>query len=60
MAEEIIKRAREDIERGKKQLEEARILIDRLKRAGEDTLELERRYNEVKRKLERYEQAFRD
>jgi multidrug resistance efflux pump len=58
MAERILESAREDIRNAEEQLKAAKALIDRLKAAGEDTLDLERRYIEAQRRLERYKRAF--
>lgn len=58
MAEDILKAAREDVSHAEEQLKAAKVLIERLKKAGEDTLELERRYSETKRRLDRFKRAF--
>jgi len=59
IAEEVLSVARENIKHAEEQLKKAKILIDRLKAAGEDTVQLERRYQEAKRRLERYKRAFK-
>lgn len=59
MAEEFLVRARSRIEEAKKQLEEAEALISRLQRAGEDVSQLQQRANELKYKIQRYEEAFK-
>ncbi len=58
MSEEIIKIARSDIAQAEKQLETARELIDRLKRAGESTAELESNYAKAQARLRRFKVAF--
>lgn len=50
--------ARDDISRAEAQLKDSKILMDKLKLAGEDTVELQRKYQEAKRRLERFKKAF--
>lgn len=58
MSKEILDMAREDISRAEAQLKDSKILLDKLKLAGEDTVELSRKYQEAKRRLERFKKAF--
>jgi len=58
VSEEILTMAREDISRAEAQLKDSKILIDKLKAAGEDVVELSRKYQEAKRRLERFKKAF--
>jgi len=58
MSEEILNMARDDISRAEAQLKDSKILLDKLKLAGEDTVELQRKYQEAKRRLERFKKAF--
>lgn len=58
MSEKIIEMAKEDIAAGEASLKDARDLIDRLRTAGEDTAELERKYRETETRLRRLKAAF--
>jgi len=58
MSEEILNMARDDISRAEAQLKDSKILLDKLKLAGEDVVELTRKYQEAKRRLERFKKAF--
>lgn len=60
MASDIIKLAQGDIERAESDLQTARDLIDRLKRAGENTAELESNYAKAQARLRRFKAAFSD
>lgn len=60
MSEAIIKIAQADIKAAEEQLNTARELIDRLKRAGESTAELESNYANAQARLRRYKAAFSD
>ncbi len=60
MAEEILKIARSDIVQAEKNLQTARELIDRLKKAGESTAELESDYAKAQARLRRFKVAFSD
>lgn len=60
MSEEILKLARSDIEQAETQLKTARELIDRLKKAGESTAELESNYAKAQARLRRFKVAFSD
>lgn len=58
MSKEIIKIAQADIESAEKSLETARDLIDRLKRAGESTADLESDYAKAQARLRNFKIAF--
>jgi hypothetical protein len=58
MSKEILDMARDDISRAEAQLKDSKLLMDKLKLAGEDTVELSRKYQEAKRRLERFKKAF--
>jgi len=58
VAEEVLAAARENVKAAEEQLKAAAILIERLKAAGEDVTELQTKYYEAKRRLERYKRAF--
>lgn len=60
MSEEILKIAQADIKAAEEQLSTARELIDRLKRAGESTAELESNYAKAQARLRRFKAAFSD
>lgn len=60
MAEDIVKYVRGEIERAEKELEKARDLIERMRKAGENTADLEIRYRELKAKLDAYKKAFQE
>jgi len=60
MVEEIIKWAQKQIEDAEAELQKARLLIERLKKAGENTATLEAEYLEAKRRLDKYKEAFKD
>lgn len=60
MANEVIKYIQAEIERAEKQLKDAEDLINRMKKAGENTTDLEIRYRELKEKLEAYKRAFKE
>ncbi|GAH57443.1 unnamed protein product [marine sediment metagenome] len=60
MSKEILDLAKHDIEEAAKSLKTARELIDRLKKAGESTAELESNYAKAQSRLRRFEVAFRD
>jgi len=58
MVEEVIAWARGEIERADNELKKAEVLVERLRRAGEPTAEMEAKVREVRRKLEQYRKAF--
>lgn len=58
MSNEIIKIAQSDIKQAEINLETARDLIDRLKKAGESTAELESDYAKAQSRLRRFKLAF--
>jgi len=58
MSKEIIAIAKHDIEQAEIQLETARDLIERLKKAGETTAELESDYARAQARLRRFKLAF--
>jgi len=58
VAEEIVKRAREDVAEAEKKLKAAKELIERLRRAGEDVSELEREQRRIEMRIQRYKRAF--
>ncbi len=60
MSEGVIKLAQADIKRAEVDLETARDLIDRLKKAGENTAELESNYANAQARLRRFKAAFSD
>lgn len=60
MSEEFLERARSKIENAKIQLKEAKALIDRLRKAGEDVTTQESRASQLEYKIRRYEEAFKD
>lgn len=60
MSKEVLNLAKADIEQAEKQLETARDLINRLKRAGESTAELESNYAKAQARLRRFKAAFSD
>lgn len=60
MSEEILKIAKADIDQAETNLETAKDLIDRLKRAGESTAQLESDYAKAQARLRRFKAAFSD
>lgn len=58
MSEEILKVAKADIASAEENLKVAKDLIDRLKKTGEDTSELERNYRTAEARLRRFKRAF--
>lgn len=60
MSKEIIKIAQSDIEQAEENLKVARDLIDRLKRAGESTADLESNYAKAQARLRNFKIAFSD
>jgi len=58
MVEEVIAWARGEIERADNELKKAEVLVERLRRAGEPTGELEARIRETRRRIEQYKKAF--
>lgn len=59
MSEEILEVVKGDIDEAETQLKAAKELIDRLRKAGEDTAELERKYREAAGRLRRFKTAFK-
>jgi len=59
MSEEILEAVKGDIATAENQLKAARELIDRLRKAGEDTAELERKYRTAAARLRRFKAAFK-
>lgn len=59
MAEEVVNTARAAIEEAEKQLAEARDLLTRLRKAGEDVTQAETEYRATKLRLDRYKRAFK-
>lgn len=60
MSEAFLDRARKRIEEAEKSLIDARALIARLRVAGEDVGEQERKASELEFKIRRYKEAFKD
>ena len=59
MSEDIIEAVGKDIEEADTQLKAAKELIDKLRAAGEDTAELERKYRVAEARLRRFKSAFK-
>lgn len=60
MSEEIRNMAKTDIVAAEVNMKDARDLIDRLRKAGEDVADLERKYRESEQRLRRFKAAFGD
>ena len=58
MSKTIIAKVREDVEEAGRQLETAKDLIARLRRAGEDVSEMEREQRRIELRIARYKKAF--
>lgn len=58
MAEDTLKIVKEDIKKAEENLKIAEDFIKRLKRAGEDTVELERNFSKTQARLKRFKAAF--
>ena len=58
MVKETIEYVKGEIAKAEKELEEAKELIERMRKAGENVSDLEIRYRELKEKLEAYKRAF--
>lgn len=60
LSEQFLERARNRINEAEKQLIDARALIARLRKAGEDVSAQERQASELEYKIQRYKEAFKD
>lgn len=58
MSEEIRAMAKADITAAEVNMKDARDLINRLRQAGEDVAELERKYQQSEQRLRRFKAAF--
>ena len=59
MSEEILEAVKADIAEAETQLKAAKELIDKLRKAGENTAELERKYRVAEARLRRFKVAFK-
>lgn len=58
MVKETLDYVRNEIAKAEAELEKARELIERMRKAGENVSDLEIRYRELKEKIEAYKRAF--
>ena len=59
LSEEILESVKKDIDEAETQLKAAKELLDRLRKAGENTSELERKYRVAEARLRRFKVAFK-
>ena len=59
LSEEILEAVKGDIDEAEKQLNAAKELLEKLRKAGEDTSELERKYRVAEARLRRFQAAFK-
>ena len=58
MVEDILEFARNQIKRAEEDLEKAKVLCEKLRKAGENVADLTAKIHELETKLERYKKAF--
>lgn len=58
MSEVFLERAKKQVEEAEKKLADAKVLIGKLRTAGEDTGAIEQRATELEYKIQRYRRAF--
>jgi len=58
VSEEIILRLQADLEQAEQQLKTALDLIEKLRRAGEDTTQLQAQARKLQQRIQRYRRAF--